>query len=54
MFEGLHQPGKVNQINLNQLPDDKILDLSKLEEIADNIKSAFKMEHKYHIGKKTL
>ena len=31
------------------LPDDRILDWSKLKLIADNIFSAFKMDNKYHI-----
>ena len=35
---------------LNPLPDNKILDWSKLKEIADDIQSAFKMENKYYIG----
>ena len=35
---------------VNPLPDDKILDWSKLKQIEDGILSAFKMENKYHIG----
>ena len=33
----------------NSLPDDKILDWSKLKQIADAILSAFKMKNKCHI-----
>ena len=33
---------------INPLPDDKILDWSKLKQIAED--SAFKMESMYHIG----
>ena len=35
---------------VNPLPVDKILDWSKLKQIADNILSVFKIKNKYHIG----
>ena len=33
-----------------RLPDDRILDWSKLKQIPDDNLSTFKMENKYHIG----
>ena len=39
-----------NGIVINPLPDDKILDWSKLQQIADDILNSFKMESKYHMG----
>ena len=42
-----------NSENLvNPLPDDKILDRSKLKQIADDILKCIKMENKNHTGKK--
>ena len=44
-------PGRgTSKKGFDPLPEDKILDWSKLEQIADSLLEAFKMENKYHIG----
>ena len=42
------------QVSLDPLPDNKILDWSKLKQIADDIFMRFKMDNKCHIGWKTI
>ena len=41
---------KIHPLPFNPLTDDKILDWSKLKQIADDTSSALKMENKRHIG----
>ena len=38
------------QVRLDPLPDNKILDWSKLKQIADDIFMRFKIDNKCHIG----
>ena len=43
-------PYFINMVLFNPIPDDKILDWSKLKQIADDILKCFTMKNKCHIG----
>ena len=45
---------ETEKVMFNPLPDDKILDWSKLKQIADDILKCIKMKKKCNIGKKAF
>ena len=50
----LLQTGNIYRQQIKPLPDDKILDWSKMKQIADDILKCIQNENKCHIGYKTL